>query len=122
MCRVELKANSPLSWLKPRLIVPNVPCGVERYTRISMSLAETIQFLMCRVELKDVEVFVELLQYLVPNVPCGVERSSSGVLPDPEQLVPNVPCGVESHANFETGIFDIEFLMCRVELKDRGAS
>ena len=33
------------------------------------------RFLMHRVELKDVRVFVEVLDDFVPNAPCGVERS-----------------------------------------------
>jgi len=56
MHRVELKAAD--LWLAPFAYghVPNAPCGVERPSRLSLTLAKPTVFLMHRVELKGLQV------------------------------------------------------------------
>ena len=77
MYRVELKGLLINTNKMQKLIVPNVPCGVESTSGSHNSLI----FFLTR----------------VPNVPCGVESyyvllASFLLL---TVFVPNVPCGVE---------------------------
>ena len=59
---------------RPKLWVPNVPCGVESHY----------------------QQLQEALHGRVPNVPCGVESCPFSSKTNILLGVPNVPCGVES--------------------------
>ena len=78
-------------------VVPNVPCGVERYMASPIGSSMLAEFLMYRVELKVI---------FVPNKQLGWA------------LVPNVPCGVERGKPVHSVELVKQFLMYRVELKE----
>ncbi len=81
------------------MLVPNVPCGVERLLQSSLriGLLRNVLFLMYRVELK-----AKLLPHLLRNnrlfLMYRVELKERRVMSCPSlaSSVPNVPCGVES--------------------------
>ncbi len=57
----------------------------------------------------------------VPNAPCGVESLLGIVFFHNPKFVPNAPCGVERYAASSSGSsMFAEFLMHRVELKEKG--
>jgi hypothetical protein len=111
--------------------VPNAPCGVG--SQKSQSIADDggkPPFLMHRVELEDIPLWISITSYhvpIVPNAPCGVGRC--GALHTPctvwrerrlikrFNLVPNAPCGVGSIASWVGYGFPFLFLMHRVELE-----
>ena len=99
--------------------VPNAPCGVESYRRLT-STNEALPFLMHRVELKVWTVaLVRRCLSRVPNAPCGVESVYIRKEILEEEGVPNAPCGVESLSLTPKPFPSGRFLMHRVELKDR---
>ncbi len=53
MHRVELKAYSFLVRLANNILVPNAPCGVERFRKVLDLPSPGLLFLMYRVELKE---------------------------------------------------------------------
>ena len=97
--------------------VPNVPCGVESLEDVPETLKEfTVPNVPCGVEsnMKDEDEFIghpEFLMYRVELKDIRTEPSK------PTTSVPNVPCGVERTVIFVLLLLGLEFLMYRVELK-----
>ncbi len=78
-------------------MVPNAPCGVES-KKPNVSIVIPLQ---------------------VPNAPCGVERPTTPLeKKSTTSKVPNAPCGVESLVFLDLFLYDVMFLMHRVELKE----
>ena len=99
-------------------IVPNAPCGVERYLQ-DYHFRICFLFLMHRVELKAFIVFSSSSSFsiLVPNAPCGVERPQTLLmLCSYSQFLMH---RVELKAEPVLGLSELSlsFLMHRVELK-----
>ena len=86
-------------------MVSNSPCGVERRVYFTAKTKEEL-FLIHRVELKDIQLFVRLKSDLiVSNSPCGVERDLENLDNATNNLVSNSPCGVESPFQRYLGLY-----------------